>query len=276
MTLLTATGLTKRYVLARQHLFGRRPVRTVLHDVDLAVSAGERLGIVGGSGAGKSTLLRLLLAVEAPEAGEVRFRGRRVRPARPGRLRWFRREVQFVSQDPYGTLSPRMTVGEVIQEPLRCLRVPGDHACRVDELLRAVRLDPALAERRSSTLSGGQRQRVALARALASRPTVLVADEPISALDAPARLAVLDLLHEVTVATGSALVLVAHDLAAVRHTCTRMVVLERGRVVESGPVHQVFQAPQSAVTQGLVDAMPRLPGRVDSGRWMRGGPCGEY
>ncbi|MDI6102694.1 ATP-binding cassette domain-containing protein [Actinoplanes sp. NEAU-A12] len=262
MTLLTAAGVTKRYPAARRHPLGRRPVRTVLDAVDLAVSAGERLGIVGGSGAGKSTLLRLLLAVEAPDAGEVRFRGRLLRPAAPGRLRWFRREVQFVAQDPYAAFSPRMTVRDVVSEPLRCLRVPGDHPRRIDESLRAVQLDPALASRLPSTLSGGQRQRLALARALAPRPAVLVADEPISALDAPVRVAVLDLLREVTVATGSALVLVAHDLAAVRRACTRVVVLDQGRVVESGPVDQVFRTPRSAAARNLIEAIPRLPSGV--------------
>ncbi len=260
MNLLTATAVTKCYPSARRYPFGRRPVRTVLDAVDLAVSAGERLGIVGGSGAGKSTLLRLLLAVEAPDAGQVRFRGRRLRPAGPGRLRWFRREVQFVSQDPYAAFSPRMTVADIIREPLHCLRVPGDHPRRVAELLRAVQLDPALGSRLPSTLSGGQRQRVALARALAPRPTVLVADEPISALDAPVRVAVLDLLRETTVAAGSALVLVAHDLAAVRRACTRVMVLDQGRVVESGSLDQVFRAPRSAVTRGLISAVPTLPG----------------
>ena len=265
MTLLTATGVTKRYPLVRRHPFGRRSVRTVLDAVDLAVSAGERVGIVGGSGAGKSTLLRLLLAVEAPDAGQVRFRGRPVRPARPGRLRWFRREVQFVSQDPYGALSPRMTVRDIIEEPLRCLRVPGDHDRRVAELLRAVHLDPALGASRPSTLSGGQRQRVALARALAPRPTVLVADEPVGALDAPVRMAVLDLLREVTAGAASALVLVAHDLAAVRRVCTRVVVLEQGRVVESGPVYQVIPAPGSAAPSGLIRAVSEkaMPSSLD-------------
>lgn len=262
MTLLTATGVTKRYPLARRYPFGRRPVRTVLDAVDLAVSSGERLGIVGGSGAGKSTLLRLLLAVEAADSGQVRFRGRPLRPAPPGRLRWFRREVQFVSQDPYAAFSPRMNVEDVIREPLHCLRVPGDHSRRVAELLRAVHLDPALGSRLPSALSGGQRQRVALARALAARPTVLVADEPISALDAPVRVAMLDLLREVTVTAGNALVLVAHDLAVVRRACTRVVVLDQGRVVESGPVDQVFRAPRSVVTRDLVSAIPSLPGEV--------------
>jgi len=256
---LTGSGLTRRYRQSRRHPLARRPVRTALDRVDLCVSAGERVGLVGGCGAGKSTLLRLLLALEAPDAGEVRLRGRLVRPQRTGRLRWFRSEVQYVSQDVYGALSPRMTVADIVREPLVCLAVPGDHDRRVDELLVAVRLDPALRDRRPGALSGGQRQRVAVARALAPAPAVLLADEPVSALDAPVRVAILDLLREVSTATGAALVLVAHDLAAVRRTCDRVVVLDDGRVAEAGPVRQVFEDPQAPVTRALLDAVPALP-----------------
>ncbi len=256
---LSGSGLTRRYPLPRRHLLDRRSLRTVVDGVDLTVSAGDRVGVVGGSGAGKSTLLRLLLAVEAPDAGEVRLRGRPVRPRRAGRLRWFRREVQYVPQDAYGALSPRMTVAEIVREPLSCLAVPGDHDRRVDELLAAVHLDPALRDRRPGALSGGQRQRVAVARALAPAPTVLLADEPVSALDAPVRVAVLDLLREVSTATGAALVLVAHDLPAVRRTCERVVVLHDGRVVEAGPVAQVFGDPRASATRALLEAVPCLP-----------------
>lgn len=257
--LLAATGLTRRYRQPRPRMLARRPVRTVLEDVDLTVSAGDRIGIVGGSGAGKSTLMRLLLAVEAPDAGRLSFRDRPVRPDRPHRLRWFRREVQFVPQDPYGSLSPRMTVADIVREPLSCLGVPGDHDARVDEVLTAVRLDPALRTRRPAQLSGGQRQRVAVARALAPAPSVLVADEPVSALDPPVRVAVLDLLRELSTATGAALVLVAHDLPAVRRTCEQAVVLHEGRVAEAGPVARVFGDPQAPVTRALLGAVPRLP-----------------
>ena len=257
--LLVATGVSKWYPQPRRRPFGRGQRGAALDGVDLAVGAGERVAIVGASGAGKSTLLRLLLAVEAPDAGTISFRGRRVLPDRPSRMRWFRREVQFVAQDPYGSLSPRMTVAEIIREPLQCLDVPGDHARRVAELLAAVHLDPACASRRSTELSGGQRQRVAVARALAPRPTVLVADEPVSALDAAVLVTVLDLLREVSAGTGAALVLVAHHLAAVRRACTRVVVLDDGRVAETGPVDEVFQAPRSSTTRALLAAVPRLP-----------------
>src|SRR5204862_254655 len=152
----------------------------------------------------------------------------------------------------------------IIREPLTCLAVPGDHDRRVDELLAAVRLEPALRHRRPGALSGGQRQRVAVARALAPAPAVLLADEPINALDPPVRVAILDLLREVSTATGAALVLVAHDLPAVWRACDRIVVLDRGRVAEAGPVRQLFDDPQAEATRALLDAvlpLPTYPGR---------------
>jgi peptide/nickel transport system ATP-binding protein len=246
--LLVASAVTKSY-----------GPRGVLDGVDLTIAAGDRLGIVGASGAGKSTLLRLLLAIEAPDRGEVRFRDRPVRPARPGALAWFRRAVQLVPQDPYGALSPRMTVAEIIAEPLECLRIPGDHRARVGDLLAAVDLDPALAGRRPAALSGGQRQRVAVARALAPHPEVLIADEPVSALDATVRVKVLHLLREVSERTGTALVMVSHDVAAVRRVCTRVAVLHQGSIVESGPVADVFAQPGSHAVGDLLAAVPRLP-----------------
>ncbi|MFC4063594.1 ABC transporter ATP-binding protein [Actinoplanes subglobosus] len=246
--LLTVTGAAKSY-----------RSRTVLDGVDLTVNAGDRLGVVGASGAGKSTLLRLLLAVEAPDRGEIRLRDRPVRPGRPGTMAWFRRAVQLVPQDPFGSLSPRMTVAEIITEPLICLRVPGHHAARVSELLTAVDLDPALAGRLPSALSGGQRQRVAVARALAPRPEILVADEPVSALDATVRVRVLDLLRDVSERNGTALVMVSHDVAAVRRACTRVAVLHQGRIAESGTVGDVLTRPRTEATRDLLAAVPRLP-----------------
>ncbi|WP_433796306.1 ABC transporter ATP-binding protein [Actinoplanes sp. CA-252034] len=230
--LLVATGATKSY-----------GPRRVLDGVDLHIAAGDRLGILGHSGAGKSTLLRLLLAVEAPDHGDILLRDRPVRPGRPGTLTWFRRAVQLVPQDPYGSLSPRMTVARIIAEPLECLAIPGDHRARVDDLLAAVDLDPALAHRRPAELSGGQRQRVAIARALAPGPEVLIADEPVSALDASVRVTVLDLLRHVCEHTGAALVMVSHDVAAVRRICTRVAVLDGGRITGTEPVPRLPATP---------------------------------
>lgn len=246
--LLTATAVTKSY-----------RSRRVLDGVGLTVHAGDRLGILGASGAGKSTLLRLLLAVEAPDHGEILFRDRLVRPGPPATLSWFRRAVQLVPQDPYGSLSPRLTVAEIIAEPLVCLHAPGDHTARVRELLAAVDLDPALAGRRPAALSGGQRQRVAVARALAPKPEVLIADEPVSALDPAVRVTVLDLLRDVSERAGTALVMVSHDVAAVRRICTRVAVLHQGRIVESGRARDVLDRPGSQATRDLLSAVPRLP-----------------
>jgi peptide/nickel transport system ATP-binding protein len=249
--LLTTDGLTKSY---RSH--------PVLDGVGLTVNHGDRLGILGASGAGKSTLLRLLLAIEAPDRGEIHFGDRPVRPGRPGTLAWFRRAVQLVPQDPYGSLSPRMTVAEIISEPLICLRVPGDHTARVRELLTADELDPALAGHRPAALSGGQRQRVAVARALAPEPELLIADEPVSALDATVRVTVLDLLREASERAGAALIMVSHDVAAVRRVCTSVAVLHEGRIAESGGTDDVLGRPRTQATRNLLAAVPRLPSVV--------------
>ncbi|MCZ2820591.1 dipeptide/oligopeptide/nickel ABC transporter ATP-binding protein [Modestobacter sp. VKM Ac-2977] len=247
--LLAARGLTRRY---------RGSAGPALDRVDLGLTAGQRLAVVGESGAGKSTLTRLLLGLERPDAGEVTYRGRPVQPGRPSALRWFRRAVQVVPQDPGRSLNPRMRVGQAVAEPLRCLQVPGDHRARVAELLRAVGLDPDAAGRLPHEFSGGQRQRIALARALAPRPEVLIADEPVSALDAAVRLQVVELLRAVSDAEGVALLVVSHDLGVVTALCSDVVVLAAGRVVESGPVARVLTDPVSREAHALVAAVPRL------------------
>ncbi|NIH68729.1 ABC transporter ATP-binding protein [Modestobacter marinus] len=247
--LLAARGLTRRY---------RGSDVPALDGVDLVVGAGRRVAVVGESGAGKSTLTRLLLALERPDAGEVTYRGRPVHPGRPRSLHWFRRAVQVVPQDPGRSLSPRMRVGEAVAEPLRCLRVAGDHRARVAELLLAVGLDPDAATRLPNEFSGGQRQRIALARALAPRPEVLIADEPVSALDAAVRLQVVDLLREVSDAEGVALLVVSHDLGVVAALCSDVVVLAGGRVAEAGPTDRVLTDPVSREAHALVAAVPRL------------------
>ncbi len=247
MTLLEARGLTRRY-----------RGTTALEDVSLQLHAGERLAVVGESGSGKSTLARLLLALDTPDAGAVALDGAPVRPGSPRSLRWFRRRVQTVPQDPGRSFNPRMRVGQAVAEPLACLQVHGDHSARVAELLVAVGLEPDAARRWPHEFSGGQRQRLAIARALAPRPDVLVADEPVSALDVVVRLQVVDLLARLSAAEGLALVVVSHDLGVVQRLCDRVLVLDAGRVVEEGAVGQVFAAPASPVTGRLLDAVPAL------------------
>lgn len=251
--LLAATGLRRRYRV-RAGLLAHAE-RVALDGADLALHEGRHLGVVGASGSGKSTLVRLLLGLEAPDAGEVRLHGGPL-GADVGRLR---RELAAVAQDPRGSLDPRLGVADSIREPLECLAVPGDHGARVAELLTAVGLDPADGRRRPGTFSGGECQRIAIARALAARPRVLLADEPFGAVDAATRVALVALVRRLTAADGLTLLLVSHDLGLVERLCDDVVVLDAGATVESGPVAEVFAAPRSTATRRLLDAVPRLP-----------------
>jgi peptide/nickel transport system ATP-binding protein len=254
--LLEAVDVVKAY-RPRQVLGTREPVRA-LDGVSLAVHPGDRLAIVGESGSGKSTLARLLLALEAPTSGEVRFNGAAVDARRRATLTGLRHAVQIVFQDPLGSLDPRLTIGDSIAEPLRALRVPGDHRARVAELLTAVGLQETAARRYPHQFSGGQRQRVAIARALAPSPRVLVADEAVSALDVSVRAQVLNLLDDLVERLGLTLVFISHDLAVVRHLCTRVAVLYHGRLVEDASADEVYTAPSHPYTRALLDAVPRL------------------
>lgn len=229
-----------------------------LDGVDLAVHAGGSVGIVGESGSGKSTLLRLLLGLDSPTSGTVRFRGETLNRRDRGLLRRLRQDVQVVFQDPRSSLDPRMSVGAAVAEPLRSLRVPGDHRARVAEVLLAVGLDPEVAGRYPAQFSGGQRQRIAIARALAPSPSVLIADEPVSALDVSVRAQVVGLLDQLRIEQGLTLVLVSHDIGIVGRLCEQTVVLHHGRVVEQGSTAQVLAQPAQAYTRRLLAAVPRL------------------
>jgi ABC-type microcin C transport system duplicated ATPase subunit YejF len=257
--LLRAEGLHRRFPLPRERLFGPRAVRHALRGVDLELAAGGSVGIVGESGSGKSTLVRLLLALDRADAGTVSLRGRPVVAGPPRGLRWFRREVQVVLQDPFASLDPRMRVADIVAEPLECLDVPGDHGARVVEVLRAVGLDPGARDRHPHEFSGGQRQRIAIARAVAPAPRVLVGDEPLSALDVAVRGQVMDLLRGLAADLDLALVLVSHDIGAVHRLCEQVLVLHDGAVVERGPTAGVLADPQDPYTQRLLAAVPRLP-----------------
>jgi len=236
------------------------PVTHALRGVSFDLAAGETLAVIGESGSGKTTLMRLLLALDRATSGTVRFDGREV-VAGPARgLRWLRRETGIVLQDPYSSLDPRMSVGASVSEPLRALRVPGDHRARVREVLARVGLDPALAECYPHELSGGQRQRVALSRAIVHGPRLLIGDEPLSALDVTVRAQVLELLRELHRELGLAVVLVSHDIGLVQHFAERVLVMHDGEVVESGESARVLAAPQHPYTQRLLAAVPRLLG----------------
>lgn len=238
--------------------YGRREI---LHDVSVAIAAGESLGIVGESGAGKSTLLALLLGLAVPASGEVRFDGTELRVRDRAAMRRFRESVQAVFQDPYSSLDPRQRVDRIVAEPLKSLGIARSDAARqrVTQALESVGLPGEVAKRYPHEFSGGQRQRIAIARATVVRPRVLVADEPVSALDVSTRTQVIDLLRSLREETGLALVMVSHDLGTVAATCERTAVIDRGRIVEHGPTGEVLRAPSHPYTQRLVAAIPRLP-----------------
>lgn len=239
---------------------------TALDGVSLSVAAGQSIGLVGSSGSGKSTLLRTLLALEKPDAGTVELDRTPVRAGSTGSLRWYRRMVQYVPQNPAGSLDPRMTVQQLLLEPLRQLQVCGNHHAIIRETLERVDLEPVHLGRRPRELSGGQNQRVAIARALVASPRILLADEPVSGLDLPLRNTVLALLDRLVRRDGLGLLFVSHDLAAVAQLCTRTMVLASGRIIEEGPTPQVLTSPRHPGTRELIAAVPRLPGAVSNAR----------
>lgn len=249
--------------LALEHVdfaYGRGAA--VLHDVSLSLAPGETVGLVGESGAGKTSVLRLLLGLATPTSGRALFDGAPLRVGDRAQMRSLRRAVQPVYQDPFSSLDPRMTVGQSIAEPLRSLGITRDRSridARVGELLTAVDLDVDAASRYPDAFSGGQRQRIAIARALAPRPRLLLADEPVSALDTSVRMHVIELFQRLAAEQGIGMLLVSHDLTIVSALCERMTVLRAGRVVEEGPTSQLLTSPRDEYTAQLVAAVPRLP-----------------
>ena len=255
--LLEAVGLRRSYRARGLDGSGERVV--AVDGVDLEVARGESLGVIGGSGAGKSTLVRLLTALERPDDGVVRFDGVEISRLSRSAVRPLRRRFQPVFQNPLSSLDPRMRVAASVAEPLDALGI-GDAASRrrrVAELLDLVGLPAELGRRTPAALSGGERQRAAIARALAPGPELLVLDEPVSSIDATAALRVIDLLQGLRASTGLALVLVSHDVDVVRELCGRLVVMQAGRVVESGPTDRVLSEPGHAATRRMVEAAPR-------------------
>ncbi|MCO5060911.1 MAG: ATP-binding cassette domain-containing protein [Kiritimatiellae bacterium] len=238
---------------------GRRRVEA-LSDVGIAIGRGESVGIVGESGSGKTTLARVFLGLQEATAGDVLLEGRSIGDWVRRDRAAFRRRVQMVFQDPYGSLNPRLSIGSALAEVLRVHRLVhrGEEMAAVAELLRSVGLDSRYADRFPHEFSGGQRQRVGIARALATRPEVLIADEPVSALDVSVQAQVLNLLRDLQRERGLTLLLIAHDLAAVRYVCDRVVVMHEGRVVEAGESAQVLDRPVHPYTKGLLAAVPEL------------------
>ena len=239
--------------------FWRRaaPIKAV-DDVSFSVDAHEILGLVGESGSGKSTLARAILRLTEPTAGSVRLGGTELQGLEAGALRAIRKRMQVIFQDPYASLNPRMTAGENITEGLRLLgeATRAARAAAVTELLRQVGLPAEAAGRYPHEFSGGQRQRIGIARALAVQPALIIADEPVSALDVSIQAQILNLLLDQQEQRGLALLFIGHDLSVIRHFCDRLLVLYLGRSVEIGTTEAVFTNPQHPYTRALLDAAP--------------------
>jgi oligopeptide/dipeptide ABC transporter ATP-binding protein len=256
--LLEAEGLTKHFVVRRSLLGLPRATVNAVDNVNFTLKAGETLALVGESGSGKSTLGRLVLRLIEPSSGVVRFEGVNIFALSEASLRAFRRHAQLVFQDPYGSLNPRMTVSEILTEPLALHGVvpPARRRDRVAELLHLVGLEPRFARRYPHEFSGGQRQRIAIARALAVEPRVIVCDEPVSALDVSIRAQILNLLRDLQRRFGLAYLFISHDLAVVKHIADRVAVMNFGRIVETAPADRLFAAPRHPYTRALLAAIP--------------------
>jgi peptide/nickel transport system ATP-binding protein len=258
--LLVIDHVSKQYRLPREHLLSPAPVVQALDDVSFTLHAGRSLGIVGESGSGKSTLARLVMALEAPSAGRVLLDGQDLNTLSPAELRRTRSKVQMVFQDPYGSLDPRRTVGQTVAEPLAVLHGASrsEQRTRAGETLEAVGLRAADLAKYPHEFSGGQRQRIAIARALITRPKLIVADEPVSALDVSVQAQVLNLMQDLQDEFGVTYLFISHDLSVVDLVCDEVVVLQAGRIVEQGPPQRLFQRPEHPYTQRLLAAVPGL------------------
>jgi oligopeptide transport system ATP-binding protein len=258
--IIEVENLVKHFPLTQGIVFKSRTGDVHAVDgVNLTLARGETLGVVGESGCGKSTLAKVLMAMERPTSGSVRFDGRDVFALPKPELRRLRRRIQMVLQDPYSSLNPRMTVGDIVGEPFRIHPdvVPKAGArARVQELLEVVGLDPDHVNRYPHQFSGGQRQRIGIARALALRPEVIICDEPVSALDVSVQAQVMNLLEELQDEFGLSYVFIAHDLSVVRHISDRIAVMYLGKVVETGDHEQIYDHPTHPYTQALLSSIP--------------------
>ncbi|MGB8384495.1 MAG: ATP-binding cassette domain-containing protein [Dermatophilaceae bacterium] len=254
---IRARDVVRDYRRPRTSLTRPAPVVHALRGVSLDIPRGARFGIVGESGCGKSTLLRIIAGLDQPTSGTVEVDGVEISGLPERSLGFLRVRLQLVFQDPMGSLDPRMRVRDIVAEPLAA-RGDRDTLPRVLELLDAVGLQPEAAFRYPHQFSGGQRQRISIARALAPEPRILVADEPVSALDVSVRAQVLNLLAELVERLDLTLVFVSHDLSVVRHVCDTVAVMSAGEIVETGPVAQIYETPRHPYTRQLVAAVPRL------------------
>jgi oligopeptide transport system ATP-binding protein len=258
--IIRVEDLKKHFPITRGIVFKKRIGAVQAVDgVSFSLHKGETLGIVGESGCGKSTLAKLLMRLETPTAGTAYFQGRNMFAMSGAELRRLRRNIQMVMQDPYTSLNPRMTVGDIIGEPYEIhtdVAPRGDRPKRVQELLELVGLSPEHINRYPHQFSGGQRQRIGIARALALRPEVIVCDEPVSALDVSIQAQVINLLEQLQDELGLSYIFIAHDLSVVRHISDRVAVMYLGKIVEIGTEDEIYNRPTHPYTQALLSAVP--------------------
>jgi len=258
--LLQVQGLGKCYPLPRERLFAPAPQLQALQDVSFTLARGRSLGVVGESGCGKSTLARLVMALESPSAGSVTLLGQDLHRLSPAGLRAARTRFQMVFQDPYSSLDPRLTVARSVGEPLEMQPdlATAERQRRIGEALDAVGLRASDGAKFPHEFSGGQRQRIAIARALVTRPALIVADEPVSALDVSVQAQVLNLMQDLQEQYGLSYLFISHDLAVVDLVCDEVLVLQAGQVVERGSPDRLFRQPQHPYTRRLIDAVPSM------------------
>lgn len=266
--ILRVTDLVKHFPIRGGVMNRQVGAVKAVDGVSFSVNEGETLGVVGESGCGKSTTARLILQLIQPTSGRVEYQGEDLTTMPKDRLRSLRRELQIVFQDPYASLNPRMTVGNIIREPLLIHGIgsPEEQKERVKELLKTVGLNPEHVDRYPHEFSGGQRQRIGFARALATRPKLVVCDEPVSALDVSIQAQMINLLEDLQDEFDLTYVFIAHDLGVVRHISDRVAVMYLGKIVEVGPTHGLYDAPHHPYTQSLLSAVPVPDPKVQRAR----------
>jgi oligopeptide/dipeptide ABC transporter ATP-binding protein len=257
--ILDVRDLVKHFHVGEGFFGGAKAVVKAVDGVTFAIRRGETLGLVGESGCGKTTAGRSILQLERPTSGQVIFEGQDLVPLSEAELRPVRRRIQVIFQDPFSSLNPRMTVGQIIGEPLGVHGIVPERAARparVQELLRRAGLLPAMAQRYPHELSGGQRQRVGIARALAMEPSLIICDEPVSALDVSIQAQIINLLEELQTELGLTYLFIAHDLSVVRHISDRVAVMYLGKIAEITDRRSLYEDPQHPYTRALLSAVP--------------------